>query len=114
MIDIAMQYKGHNNGKLVACAKYLKPLGWTSADTITRAKRDLLNSELLIETRKGRCPNRAAWYALAWYALNQLDGLDINPAHFERMRTAYHRGTSLVPISGVARQATAPNYGVAV
>jgi hypothetical protein len=37
LFDFAAQYNRKNNGKLVCCLKYLKPLGWTSNDTITRA-----------------------------------------------------------------------------
>lgn len=48
LVDIALQYSGVNNGKLTACMKYLRPLGWTSADTVTRAKAALLESKLLI------------------------------------------------------------------
>ena len=65
LIDIAMQYTGHNNGKLTACAKYLKPKGWRSSDTIVRARRELIDCGLLIETRKGARPNKAAWFALS-------------------------------------------------
>lgn len=111
LIDIAKQYNSSNNGKLVACQKYLAPLGWVSADTVTRAKRDLLNSGLLIETRKGWRPNRAAWYALAWYSLNQREGLDIDPAQFERIRAGYR--AVLIPIPGAVKLAIAPKFGIA-
>ena len=60
LIDIGQQYNRYNNGKLTACAKYLKRFGWTSNDVVTRAKAELLASGLLIETRKGGFPNRAA------------------------------------------------------
>jgi hypothetical protein len=42
LIDIALQYTGHNNGKLVACAKYVEPMGWKSNATVLRAVRELL------------------------------------------------------------------------
>lgn len=84
LIDIAMQYKGHNNGKLVACAKYLAPMGWTGNNTVQRAVRELLACGLLIETRKGARPNKAAWFALPWRDLDQGQGLDIDPKHYRR------------------------------
>ena len=111
LIDIAKQYNGLNNGKLVGCSKYLAPLGWVSADTVTRAKRDLLESGLLIETRKGWRPNRAAWYALAWYSLNQSEGLDIDPTQFDRIRGGYR--AALIPIPGVVKPKIAPKFGIA-
>ena len=111
LIDVAKQYDSRNNGKLVACQKYLAPLGWVSADTVTRAKRDLLESGLLIETRKGWRPNRAAWYALAWYSLNQSEGLEIDPTKFERIRGGYR--AALIPIPGVVKLKIAPKFGIA-
>lgn len=84
LIDIAMQYGGHNNGKLTACAKYLRPLGWKSNNTVLRALRELQSCGLLIETRKGARPNRAAWFALSWLDLDQGTGLDIDPKQFRR------------------------------
>ena len=105
LIDIAMQYTGHNNGKLVSCAKYLKGKGWNSNATIVRARRDLIDCGLLIETRKGARPNRAAWFALSWLDLDQGQGLDIDPKFYRR--GAYltpdkpgHQAASIAPAGG--------------
>lgn len=84
LIDVAMQYGGHNNGKLTACVKYLKPLGWSSNGTILRAMHDLQACGLIVETRKGARPNKAAWFALTWQELDQGVGLDIDPKLFRR------------------------------
>jgi hypothetical protein len=116
LIDIAMQYSGHNNGKLTACAKYLRPLGWKSNDTIVRARRELIDCALLLETRKGARPNKAAWFALTWLDIDQGQGLDIDPGLYRR--GAYMRpdrpatdGASLVPAGGVAKGSIAPARG---
>jgi hypothetical protein len=111
LIDIALQYDGYNNGKLVACEKYLRPMGWTSNDTITRALRQLVETELLIETRKGRRPNKAAWFALGWCQLDIGDGLDINPSKF---RTGGYQTASLAPSDGVVKTSIAPSRGLKV
>ena len=79
LVDIARQYTGRNNGKLVACNKALKPLGWTSHQSVTRALQELIEAKLLTETRKGARPNRAAWFALGFIRLEVTDGLDIDP-----------------------------------
>jgi hypothetical protein len=84
LMDIAMQFAGHNNGSLVACKKYLLPLGWSSADTVSRATKELVNRGLLMETRKGARPNKAAWFALAWLDLDIQTGLDIDPRRYVR------------------------------
>lgn len=78
LLDIALQYTGSNNGKLVVCDKALKPLGWNSRDGLTKSKRELIDLGLLIETRRGAKPNRAAWYALSWRPLDVKEGLDIS------------------------------------
>ena len=119
LIDIARQYNHHNNGKLTACMKYLRPLGWKSADTITRAKAELLASGLLIETRKGARPNKAAWYMLAWFDIDISEGMDSQPETYQRIRRAYRqpstiipKSTLLIPPHGIVRNATAPSHGV--
>jgi hypothetical protein len=114
LVDIALQYSGNNNGRLVACAKYLQPLGWRSNDTIVRARRELLELGLLLETRKGARPNRAAWYALTWQALDETEGLDINPKLYRTgdYRNPPPRNDGLVPAAGVKAGRTAPSGGV--
>jgi len=116
LIDIAMQYTGNNNGKLTACAKYLNGKGWRSNDTIVRARRELLDCGLLIETRKGGFPNTPAWFALSWLDLDQGQGLDINPRLYRRGE--YLRpdkpaasGASLVPSGGAGKGCIAPSGG---
>ncbi|MBN3788298.1 hypothetical protein [Burkholderia sp. Ac-20353] len=76
MLEMARQYHGDDNGRLIATLAHLKPRGWTSNDTIQRAKQELLDAGLIYETAKGRRPNRASWYALTWQTLDKLDGYD--------------------------------------
>ena len=100
LIDIARQYTGSHNGRLVACDKYLKPMGWNSHDTISRALTAIKEAGLLIETRMGMRPNRAAWFALGWYALDVSDGLDIEPKDY---RTGQYKIAPLTPKAGIER-----------
>ncbi len=109
LIDIARQYTGSNNGRLVACAKYLKPLGWKSNDTVSRALVELKEKALLIETRMGMRPNRATWFALAWYSLDNSDGMDIDPRTY---RTGQYKIAALSPSGGVERVRIDPAGGV--
>lgn len=113
LLDIAVQYNRQNNGKLTACKKYLRPLGWKSADTVGRAKGELLRSGLLIETRKGARPNKAAWYMLAWNDLDIAEGLDSKPETFQRARKDYRiaNAAPLVPSRGPAGKPIAPSHG---
>ncbi|MBA3599421.1 MAG: hypothetical protein H0W40_18920 [Methylibium sp.] len=117
LLDIARQYSGNNNGKLTACAKYLVPLGWRSNDTIVRARRELLDCGLLVETRKGARPNKAAWFALSWLALDHGQGLDFDPkcyrtGDYMRPEKPANKNASLVPSDGAAAAVIAPPGGV--
>jgi hypothetical protein len=120
LVDMAKQYTGRNNGTLTACVKYLAPLGWRSNDVIVRARRELIDCCLILETRKGARPNRAGWYALTWLDLDVTEGLDIDPKLYERcFRRGYLRpdiaqvhGASLAPRGGVAPLPIAPSDGV--
>ncbi len=114
LMDLAMQYSGRNNGRLVACPKYLQPLGWRSNDTVVRGRRELLDLGLLVETRKGGFPNTASWYALTWQALDVSEGLDINPKLYRTgaYRVAPAQNAPPVPHGGAGRTAIVPAGGV--
>jgi hypothetical protein len=85
LIDIARQYTGSNNGALRCGRAYMQPRGWNSMDMLTKAKRELLDSDLIFETVKGCRPNKASWYAMTWQGLDKLDGFDAGTtAAFER------------------------------
>lgn len=129
LIDIAAQYKGDNNGSLVACSKYLKPLGWNSNDTITKALKELLNGGFLIMTRQGMRPplSRPSWFALGWLGLDVVDGLDISPRHYQRSsfsplehlvlkknNTPFNGSAikKLVPLSGALQHSPTPITGM--
>jgi len=116
LTDIAMQYSGFNNGKLVACDKYLKPKGWTSNNTALRAVHELQACGLLIETRKGARPNKAAWFALSWLDLDQGQGLDIDPKFYRRGAylnpdKAAQQNASIAPAGGAVVLPIAPARG---
>ena len=63
----------------------MKPRGWKSEATLNRAKKELLASDLACLTRLGARPNKAALYALTWFALDPCGGkLEMTPATFPR------------------------------
>ncbi len=96
LIDIARQYSGANNGQFVACMSYLSKRGWTSNDTITRARRELETAGFLIQTRIGCRPNRAAWFAVTWLSFDWTPAMDIARTGFER--GLYCKNVSLPPL----------------
>jgi hypothetical protein len=69
LLDIAMQYNGENNGKLLTSMAFMKTRGWKSSDTLTRAIRELDQAGFIHQTVKGYRPNRASWWALTWRSL---------------------------------------------
>ncbi len=115
LFDISMQVTDYNNGRLLASAKVLRSLGWTSNDTITRALRELQRAGLLVETRKGGI-NRPSWFAVTWKSLKVTNDLDINPRLFDRsgyMRPGDTRtGADPAPIAGAAKGRIAPAIGI--
>jgi hypothetical protein len=125
LLEFARQFVRDNNGRLLASYAYLSKRGWKSADVITRAKRELLESGFIHETVKGQRPNKASWYAITWQALDHLPGYDIG-AQVSFERGAYRRGSPLLdvtklrgydnrglrPFHGVARPTIAPSSGV--
>jgi len=83
LIDLGAQYNGSNNGDLSAAWKLMRPRGWRSEETLAKAKKELLRTQLIVETRKGWRPNRASLYAITFFALDHCDGkLDITPRGF--------------------------------
>lgn len=86
LLDLAMQYRGDNNGDLSAAWSFMKERGWRSKETLTTAKRQLMNLGLIVETRMGRRPNKASLYALTWLALDDCYGkqLEITARQFPR------------------------------
>lgn len=84
LVDLARQFSGSNNGKLVLCDKALKPRGWKSSATIHKAKRELLQSSLIYQTRQGYKPNKASWFAVTWLSLDWLPEMDIARNNFPR------------------------------
>jgi hypothetical protein len=97
LLDLAMQYNGGNNGKLVACDSYLRPLGWTSKASVSRSLNELLASGIITQTRQGRRAHIASWYALCWYGLHVSQGLDINPALYRKAQLIQYPQTFRPP-----------------
>jgi hypothetical protein len=111
LILVAAQYKGRNNGKLVATPRYLLEMGWNSNNSTSRCLSELMASGLLVRTRMGARPSKAAWYALGWRLLDvdAADGLDeINPNQFKR----FVGNKFVIPATGIAKAAAIPTTGI--
>jgi len=108
--EFARQFVRDNNGRLLASMAHLKKRGWTSADVVTRAKRELLAAGFIHETVKGQRPNKTSWYAVTWQVLDRLPGYDVGAAEtFER--SAYRKNAPLIPSGGAGKRPIAPSGG---
>ena len=115
LLELARQFVRDNNGKLLASRAHLKGRGWTSADVIDRAKRELLNGGFIHETVRGHRPNKASWYAITWQTLDRHNGYDHGAVEsFERgayRKTAPVKNASLSPSGGTERPRIGPSGG---
>jgi len=85
LIDMVVQYQGNNNGDLSATWRLMKARGWRSQDTLHKAKKELLASGLIVETRVGARPNKASLYAMTFWAIDFCGGkLDMLLRNFPR------------------------------
>jgi hypothetical protein len=110
VIEVARQFHGDDNGRMVLTRRHLRARGWTSTDVLQRAKVELLTAGFIFETVKGMRPNKAAWYALTWLSLDMLDGFDPGAAAgFER--SAYRKNAVHVPPAGTESAVIVPRAG---
>lgn len=84
LLYLARQFRGRNNGDLSASYSVLKDAGaFNSRDTIQRAKRELIDKGIIVQTREGRFTNPGgicALYALSWIPIHECGGkLDVEP-----------------------------------
>ena len=85
LYDLTMQYNTYNNGALLASWRYMsEKRGWTSADQLAKAKAELIEKLLVVQTVQGLLPNKASWYGLTWLALDNIKGLEITPNNWPR------------------------------
>lgn len=75
--DLLAQFKGFNNGNLCLAWTLMEKRGWKSRDTLNKARKELLDTQLIEVSRHGD-RKRATLYALTFYAIDECGGkLDI-------------------------------------
>jgi hypothetical protein len=111
LLELARQVLPDNNGRLLLTSKHLSKRGWRSAGVISRAKRELLEAELIYETVMGYRPNKASWYAVTWKNLAASQDYDVGAAK-GFVKGAYkkveYKNASLIPLSGSGEGLIAP------
>jgi hypothetical protein len=106
LFDLIRQHSGNNNGHLHLSFSWLASRGWKSRDVIQRARGELMQRGLLIQTRQGGLNLGASRYALTWLHISNFVGLDIQGKD-------YHPGAwsfmDALPIARKNADASPPN-----
>lgn len=77
IFDLLRQHNGKNNGHLHLSFSWLARRGWKSRDVIQRARAELIERNLLLQTRQGGLNIGASRYAVTWLHISSCVGLDI-------------------------------------
>ena len=77
LFDLMRQHTGSNNGHLHLSFSWLQGRGWKSRDVIQRARAELIQRGLLIQTRQGGLNIGASRYAVTWLKISNFVGLEI-------------------------------------
>lgn len=83
--ELVRQHRGANNGKLHLSSRWLALRGWPSKSIVEKARNELIERGLIIQTKQGGLFVGASWYALTWLDVTNYAGLDI-------VSSQYHRG----------------------
>lgn len=122
LLEVALQCHGDDNGRMLLSRAYLKGRGWKGASALDKAKRELLDAELIFETVKGHRPNKASWYAVTWRRLDKHHGFDhgierafelgaYRRVTLEAKAPKLKKGALLNPLGGTGRPSIAPLGG---
>ena len=77
--ELIRQHNGANNGRLHLAHAWLAGRGWPSKSTVDKARAELLERGLVVQTRQGGMGIGATWFALTWLIISNFTGLDIGP-----------------------------------
>jgi len=77
LFELMRQHSGKNNGHLQLSFSWLQGRGWKSRDVIQRARDEIIERGLLIQTRQGGLNIGASRYAVTWLKISNFVGLEI-------------------------------------
>lgn len=130
LLELVRQLNGRNNGHLQLSTQWLATRGWKSRDVILRARRQLVERGLIIQTKQGGLNGGASQYAVTWLAISNFVGLDITamdyhpgaylfmdklplPKNAKPVPSPGHVKPLTVPPPGTANALTVPSAGTA-
>lgn len=117
--ELIRQTNGANNGRLHLAMSWLSRRGWKSCDVVQRAKAELIERCLIVETRKGGLNLGPSWFALTWLPITNYVGLHIQEGEYRRGAYALMNPMPKIKDSGPPhgidttgpRNSAAPHYG---
>ena len=78
------QHNGSNNGRLQLTDKWLAIRGWPSKELNAKARAELIERDLIVQSRWGGLNSGCNWYALTWLPISNFTGLEISAASFHQ------------------------------
>jgi len=84
LFALMRQHNGNNNGHLHLSKKWLYNQGWTCHENNSKARNELIERGLVVQTKWGGLNMGADLFALTWYDITNYVGLDITSKGYQR------------------------------
>ncbi len=84
LFALLRQHNGSNNGRLHLVESWLAKHGWPSGSSNRKARNELIERALIVQTARGGLNAGANWFALTWLPITNYVGLEISAASFHQ------------------------------
>lgn len=84
LFALMRQHSGSNNGRLHLAKKWLNNQGWTCDENNRKARNELIERGLIVQTKWGGLNMGANLFALTWHDISNYVGLDISAKSYAR------------------------------
>jgi hypothetical protein len=84
LFALMRQHTGNNNGHLHLAKDWLYNKGWTCHENNSKARKELIERGLIVQTKWGGLNMGANLFALTWYDITNYVGLDITAKGYSR------------------------------
>jgi hypothetical protein len=84
LFALMRQHNGSNNGHLHLAKKWLYNQGWTCHENNTKARKELIERGLIVQTKWGGLNMGPDLFAVTWYDISNYIGLDITAKGYSR------------------------------
>lgn len=84
LFALMRQHNGKNNGHLHLAKGWLRNQGWTCHGNNSKARDELIQRGLIIQTKRGGLNSGADLFALTWHTISNYVGLDITAQSYNK------------------------------